>query len=160
MSDDDLDTGLLKAVAEEASALASKVKGSMRRLSVEAGAYRVEIEWQEVAIGVSPVVPSGAPMAVGASMTGDGAVAPMEEEGGHAITSPLVGTFYRSPEPGADAFVTEGGPIEAGQDVAIVEAMKIMNRIQSDVTGTVRKILVNDGEIVEFGQKLIIVDVG
>ena len=159
MSDDDLDTGLLKAVAEEASALAAKVKGSMRRLSVEAGEYRVEIEWQEAAIGVAPVMPGGAD-GDGAHRRGDGAATPMEEEGGHAITSPLVGTFYRSPEPGADAFVTEGGPIEAGQDVAIVEAMKIMNRIQSDVTGTVRKILVNDGEIVEFGQKLIIVDVG
>lgn len=154
----DLDSGLLKAVAEEASTLASKVKGSMRRLSVEAGAYRVEIEWQEAAIGVAPVMPAQPAGAMAAAATGAQPAA--EDEGGHAITSPLVGTFYSAPEPGADPFIAEGGPVEAGADVAIVEAMKIMNRIQSDVTGTLRRILVADGEMVEFGQQLMIVDVG
>lgn len=150
----DLDGAMVKTVAEVAADLAARVKGPLRRLAVEAGAYRVDLEWQEAAIGVAPA--AGATGVDGAAMVAQAA----EEEGGHAITSPLVGTFYLSPEPGADPFVAEGGPVEAGADVAIVEAMKIMNRIQADVTGTVRSILVTDGEMVEFGQRLMIVDVG
>ncbi len=74
---------------------------------------------------------------------------------GHAIKSPMVGTFYRSPSPGASAFVEIGQSIKAGDTVCIVEAMKMMNQIEADKSGVVEAILVEDGEPVEFDQPLI-----
>lgn len=74
---------------------------------------------------------------------------------GHAIKSPMVGTFYRSPSPGASAFVEIGQSINAGDTVCIVEAMKMMNQIEADKSGVVEAILVEDGEPVEFDQPLI-----
>ena len=153
---EDTPTSQLRQLCEETEALARRMTGTMRRLAVQAGDYRVEVEWEPPPMAGTVVM--AAPTAAG---TGAPEAAPVAEEpAGHAITAPLVGTFYRAPEPGAAPFVEEGGPIEAGQHVAIVEAMKIMNRIESDVTGTVRSILVEDGEMVEFGQKLMIVDLG
>jgi acetyl-CoA carboxylase biotin carboxyl carrier protein len=76
----------------------------------------------------------------------------------HAVVAVLVGTFYRSPEPGAAAFVEVGDVVEEGQDIAIIEAMKVMNRIQADRAGRVAEILVQDGEMVEFEQRLIILE--
>lgn len=151
----DGETSQLRELCAEAEALARKLPGGMSRLTVRAGEFKVEVEWT-----VGPVVAPahGAPAGVVAMAAPAEAPAAEEEAAGHRITAPLVGTFYRSPEPGADPFVTEGGPIEVGQDVCIVEAMKIMNRVESDVTGIVREILVADGEIVEYGQALMIVD--
>lgn len=74
------------------------------------------------------------------------------------ITAPLVGTFYRAPNPGAEPFVSVGQKVEAGQVVGIVESMKVMNEIVSDVGGRVVRILVEDGQPVEFGQPLIEID--
>jgi biotin carboxyl carrier protein len=71
------------------------------------------------------------------------------------VTAPLVGTFYRAPNPGAEPFVAVGQRVEPGQVVGIVEAMKVMNEITSDVAGRVVRILVEDGQPVEFGQPLI-----
>lgn len=70
------------------------------------------------------------------------------------VTSPFVGTFYRSPSPDAAAFVDVGSKIAVGQTMCIVEAMKLMNEIESDVSGTILEILVDNGVSVEFGQKL------
>jgi len=72
------------------------------------------------------------------------------------IKSPLVGTFYRAPAPGAEPFVREGDFVEPGQVVAIVEAMKVMNEIEAERRGKVVKILVGDGEPVEYGQDLML----
>ena len=72
----------------------------------------------------------------------------------HTVTSPLVGTFYRSPSPNSKAFVEVGSTVKAGQVVCIVEAMKLMNEIESDVDGVVTEILVENGKPVEFGEKL------
>jgi len=74
------------------------------------------------------------------------------------IKSPMVGTFYKAPEPGADAYVKVGSRVTAGQTVCIIEAMKIMNEIEAEVAGVVREILVDDGSPVEFGQALYRVD--
>jgi acetyl-CoA carboxylase biotin carboxyl carrier protein len=74
------------------------------------------------------------------------------------VKSPMVGTFYRSPEPGASPYVTEGARIEKGQIVCIIEAMKIMNEIESEYSGIVREILVNDTHPVEYGQVLFRID--
>jgi acetyl-CoA carboxylase biotin carboxyl carrier protein len=75
-----------------------------------------------------------------------------------AVTSPMVGTFYRAPAPDADPYVEVGAQIEVGQTVCIVEAMKLMNEIESDVKGRIVQILVENAQPVEFGQKLFLVD--
>ncbi len=74
------------------------------------------------------------------------------------IKSPMVGTFYKSPEPGAEAYVKVGGRVTSGQTVCIIEAMKIMNEIEAEVTGVVKEILVEDAQPVEFGTVLFRVD--
>jgi acetyl-CoA carboxylase biotin carboxyl carrier protein len=76
------------------------------------------------------------------------------DEGLHIITSPIVGTFYRSSSPTTDPFIKVGDAIESGQTLCIVEAMKLMNEIQSDISGTVAKILVENAQPVEYGQPL------
>lgn len=77
---------------------------------------------------------------------------------GHAVLSPMVGTFYRSPSPDAAPFVEVGKSVNVGDTLCIVEAMKMMNRIESDKAGVIKAILVNDGEAVEFDQKLFIIE--
>lgn len=74
------------------------------------------------------------------------------------IKSPMVGTFYKSPEPGAEAYIKVGSRVAAGQVVCIIEAMKIMNEIESEVQGTVREVCVENAQPVEFGQVLFRVD--
>ena len=77
---------------------------------------------------------------------------------GHSLTSPMVGTYYSAPSPTAKPFVTIGQHVKQGDTIGIVEAMKIMNQIVAEKSGTVLQILVKDGEAVEFGQPLIIVE--
>ena len=77
---------------------------------------------------------------------------------GHVVKSPMVGTFYRSASPGSKPFVEIGSAIKEGDPICIVEAMKIMNEIEADMSGTVSKILVENGQAVEFGQPLFIVE--
>jgi acetyl-CoA carboxylase biotin carboxyl carrier protein len=77
---------------------------------------------------------------------------------GHVVKSPMVGTFYRSASPGSKPFIEIGSVVKEGDPVCIVEAMKIMNEIESDMAGTVSKILVENGQAVEYGQPLFIVE--
>ena len=77
---------------------------------------------------------------------------------GHVVKSPMVGTFYRSASPGAKPFAEVGTAIKEGDPICIVEAMKIMNEIECDMAGTVSKILVENGQAVEFGQPLFIIE--
>ena len=79
------------------------------------------------------------------------------EESGDLITSPMVGTYYSAPSPSAKPFVTVGQHVNKGDTIGIIEAMKIMNQIEADHSGTVVEILVKDGEAVEFGQALIVI---
>jgi len=81
-----------------------------------------------------------------------------EEKKYHIIKSPLVGTFYRAPSPGAPPFVEEGDIVSKGQVVCIIEALKVMNEIESDVDGRVVKILVENGQPVEYGQELMYIE--
>ena len=74
------------------------------------------------------------------------------------IKSPLVGTFYRAPAPDADNYVEENSPIDVGQTVCIVEAMKLMNEIESEVKGRIARILVENAQPVEYGQKLLLIE--
>ncbi|MBK3331553.1 acetyl-CoA carboxylase biotin carboxyl carrier protein [Persephonella atlantica] len=76
----------------------------------------------------------------------------------HVIKSPLVGTFYRAPSPGAPPFVEEGDIVSKGQVLCIIEALKVMNEIESDINGRVVKILVENGQPVEFGQELFYIE--
>jgi acetyl-CoA carboxylase biotin carboxyl carrier protein len=77
---------------------------------------------------------------------------------GHAVRSPMVGTFYRSPSPGSKPFVEVGQQVTAGDTLCIIEAMKILNQIESDKSGTVKQILVENGEPVEYNEPLFIID--
>ncbi|MEY5099673.1 MAG: hypothetical protein RJA36_2392 [Pseudomonadota bacterium] len=77
---------------------------------------------------------------------------------GHVVKSPMVGTFYRSASPGAKAFVEVGSQIKEGEAICIVEAMKIMNEIEADKSGTVTQILVENGHAVEYGQPLFVIE--
>ena len=77
---------------------------------------------------------------------------------GHTVKSPMVGTFYRSPNPGAKPFVEVGTQVKEGQAICIIEAMKIMNEIDADRAGTITKILCEAGQAVEFGQPLFIIE--
>jgi acetyl-CoA carboxylase biotin carboxyl carrier protein len=86
--------------------------------------------------------------------------APVAEEpaAGHTVKSPMVGTFYRSSSPGAKAFVEVGDAIKAGDTICIIEAMKILNEIEADKTGTVTKVLCDNGQAVEYGQPLFVIE--
>jgi acetyl-CoA carboxylase biotin carboxyl carrier protein len=77
---------------------------------------------------------------------------------GHVVKSPMVGTFYRASNPGAKALADVGTVVKKGQSVCIIEAMKIMNEIESDVDGTVSKVFVENGQAVEYGQPLFIIE--
>ena len=77
---------------------------------------------------------------------------------GHIVTSPLVGTFYSSPSPEAESFVKVGDSVRKGQVIGIIEAMKLMNELESDFDGVVKEILVKDEDVVEFGQPLFVLE--
>ena len=79
-------------------------------------------------------------------------------QAGHTVKSPMVGTFYRSPSPGANIFVDIGSVVKEGDTLCIIEAMKLLNEIESDKAGTVKAILVDNGQPVEFGQPLFIIE--
>jgi acetyl-CoA carboxylase biotin carboxyl carrier protein len=105
------------------------------------------------AAALPPVTAALAPVA--ASTPAAAAVpAPIAEENLHIVKSPIVGTFYGSPSPGAASFVAPGERIEKGQVICIVEAMKLMNEIESDAAGEIVKILATNGQPVEYGQPL------
>jgi acetyl-CoA carboxylase biotin carboxyl carrier protein len=78
-------------------------------------------------------------------------------EGEQLLVAPMVGTFYRAPAPTADPFVSEGDDVEAGQPIGIIEAMKMMNEIEAEVGGTIKRILVGNAQPVEYGQPLMVV---
>jgi acetyl-CoA carboxylase biotin carboxyl carrier protein len=101
----------------------------------------------------APAPAAPAPAAAPAAPTAPAGAAALKE-----IKSPMVGTFYKAPEPGAEAYVKVGGRVTAGQTVCIIEAMKIMNEIEAEVSGVVREVCVEDASPVEFGQVLYKVD--
>ena len=110
-----------------------------------------------LAAGAPPIVtaPASAPAATPVAP----AAAPVPEAApeGHVVKSPMVGTFYRSPSPDAKPFVEVGATIKAGETICVLEAMKLMNEIESDASGTVKAILVENGQPVEYGQALFII---
>ena len=85
-------------------------------------------------------------------------IAPIAAAEGHPVKSPMVGTFYRSASPGAASFVEIGDTVAQGDTLCIIEAMKLMNEIEADASGTIKAILVENGQAVEFGQPLFIIE--
>lgn len=77
---------------------------------------------------------------------------------GHLVTSPMVGTFYRAPSPGSKSFVDVGSTVTSGETLCIIEAMKMLNQIEADTSGTVKAILVENGQPVEFGQPMFVIE--
>ena len=98
--------------------------------------------------------PLAAPVAGGAAATAAAPAAAAVDDGAHVVTSPFVGTFYRRPNPDSPPYVQTGEKVDKGAVLCIVEAMKLMNEIEADVSGTVVAILVEDGATVEYGQPL------
>jgi oxaloacetate decarboxylase (Na+ extruding) subunit alpha len=109
-----------------------------------------------VGVPVSAASVAHAPERPAAPAASPAAPAPSEDFA--AITSPMVGTFYRAPAPDADPYVETGDTVEMGQTVCIIEAMKLMNEIESEVKGRIVKVLVENAQPVEFGQKLFLVE--
>ena len=99
---------------------------------------------------LSPAAPVATPAAPAAAAAEEVPAAEEEALEGHIIRSPMVGTFYRASTPGAKPFVVEGQAVNAGDTLCIIEAMKILNQIECDKTGTVKKILVENGQPVEY----------
>lgn len=112
------------------------------------------MQYAPQAYAMAAPAPMGTPVAGGSSVDLD------DEDDlpeGHVVKSPMVGTFYRAPSPGADPFVEIGQAVKAGETLCIVEAMKLLNEIESDASGVVKAILVENGQPVEFGEPLFIV---
>ncbi len=106
------------------------------------------------AVAVAPAALSPAAPAAPVNPLAPGPPGSGEREGFHVITSPIVGTFYRAPNPEAEPFVKIGDEVEKGKTLCIIEAMKLMNEIEADVSGTVVAIYPQNGQPVEFGEKL------
>jgi acetyl-CoA carboxylase biotin carboxyl carrier protein len=102
----------------------------------------------------APVAPSQGPPAASHAPAAPAAEPAAQE--GHVVKAPMVGTFYRSPSPDAKVFVEVGQAVKAGDTICIIEAMKLMNEIEADASGSVKAILVENGQPVEYGQPLFI----
>ncbi|MBP6899218.1 MAG: acetyl-CoA carboxylase biotin carboxyl carrier protein [Burkholderiaceae bacterium] len=122
---------------------------------VKAGAAPAGVMQTMMMAPAAVAAPAAAPTAVVAAAAAP-AAAPAET--GHVVKSPMVGTFYRASSPGAKPLAEVGQQVKEGEAVCIIEAMKIMNEIEADKTGTVTKVLVENGAAVEFGQPLFIIE--
>jgi len=129
---------------EESVRIARQSPGGMHTVQMMAPNY-------QASPGPAPAPALAAPAPAAKAPTTAGA-------GEHLVTAPMVGTYYSSPSPGAKQFIEIGDSVEAGQVLCIIEAMKMMNQIESEVAGSVRAILIKNGEPVEFGQPLFIIE--
>ena len=149
-----IDPGLVRELAELLTA------NSLTEIEVEDGDRRIKVSREPAPVyGSVGHAPSAAPATAPAAQPAPAAAAqPAEEEvSGEAVKSPMVGTAYLRPEPGAKAFVETGDTVKFGDTLVIVEAMKVMNPITAPSGGIVKKILISDGQPVEFDQPLIVI---
>ena len=133
-------------------------------IEITEGEEKVRISRQVAGPPMFMATPGMHPMMGGPALAGPApgsapppAEAPAEPKG-HTLKSPMVGTFYRAPSPGAPSFVEIGQSVSKGQTLCIIEAMKLLNEIESDVAGTVKAILVENGQPVEYGQPLFLIE--
>jgi acetyl-CoA carboxylase biotin carboxyl carrier protein len=147
---------LLNWVTRHAAEVAAASPAPLQRIRITSGEVTVDVQWSADAPAQAYGPEAGGaaePEAGQRTQTGGrGTAAP----DGVVIAAPMVGTFYRSPEPGAAPFVEVGHTVEVGQQVGIVEAMKLMNPIQAEHAGRVHEILAADGAAVEYGEPLIV----
>jgi acetyl-CoA carboxylase biotin carboxyl carrier protein len=133
---------------------------SLTEIEIERAGLRLRVA-RNISVAATMPVPmahaAAAPVAVAAAAPAAPAAADMSKHPG-AVTSPMVGTAYWAPEPGAKPFVEVGSKVSVGQTLLIIEAMKTMNQIPSTRAGTVTQILVEDGQPVEFGEALVIIE--
>lgn len=145
-----------------------KVKKLIELLQ-ESDVAEIEIHEGEESVRISrngPAAPAiyaapammAAPAAAAPAAAPAGSAPAAEELKGHTVNSPMVGTFYRAPSPGSKPFVEIGQSVAVGDVLCIIEAMKILNQIESDRAGTVKRILVENGEPVEYNQPLFLID--
>jgi len=146
-----------------------KVKKLIELLE-ESGVNEIEIHEGEESVRISrgnstttvmaaPGMPMHAPVAAPAHVPAAPAAAPAEAAmSGHVMRSPMVGTFYRSASPGAKPFAEVGTQVKAGDTLCIIEAMKMLNQIEADASGTIKEILGENGQPVEFDQPLFIIE--
>ncbi len=132
----------------------------LTEISIEDGEQAITVRKEIIVsaaapVASAPVVQASAPAPVAQSSTAE-ASAPAKK--GTPITSPMVGTFYKSPSPDAAPFVNAGSSVKQGDVVCIIEAMKMMNEIKSEISGKITEICVEDGQPVEFGQVLMYVE--
>lgn len=143
-----------------------KVKKLIELLE-ESGVAEIEIKEGEESVRISrtgahaPMMmapaPVAAPVAAPAPVV-EATEKPSEEISGHVVRAPMVGTFYRSPSPGAKSFVEEGQTVKAGDTLCIIEAMKLLNQIEADKAGTIKAVLVENGQPVEYNQPLFVIE--
>ncbi|MFV2112521.1 biotin/lipoyl-containing protein [Micromonospora sp. LOL_025] len=138
---------VLAGLRRHARHLVTELAGPLRRVRLRNGDTVLEVEWHAAPAGAAPAAASpGVPPPV----------APQSDR--YAVRSPIVGTFYRAPEPGAAPFVAPGDLVRPGQVVGIVEAMKLMNEVTADRGGRVVEVLAADGHPVEYDQPLVALD--
>ena len=133
-----------------------EVRDGDRRVILKRGAAGAAVQMFAAPSGPVPVSPGGPTASAGSAPAATPAVA-AEESQHHRITSPMVGTFYAAPKPGEKPFVGVGSTINEDSDVCIIEAMKTFNNIKADCRGTIARVLVADGQPVEFGTVLFLV---
>ena len=126
-------------------------------LAIEQGDLRIEVKREKQVVAAIPQAVSHAPAAHAPAAP---AKAKDEDEGLTPITAPMVGTFYRSPSPDSPSYIEIGDKVEPGKTVCIIEAMKLFNEIESEIKGEVVKILVENAQPVEYGQKLFLIRKG
>jgi acetyl-CoA carboxylase biotin carboxyl carrier protein len=154
---------------EDVKALISLVaKEHIQEFEFESGNVRFRIRKDGVAAAAPAPLPTSAPAPAAVQMPTQTLVAPLsqaaegpaDEPGVHFITSPIVGTFYRAPSPSASSYVQVGDFVKPGQTLCVVEAMKLMNEIECDTAGEVVRVLVENGQPVEYGERLFAVRIG
>ena len=148
------DTALVKALADILD------EAGLAELEYETADLSVRLSRVAGTAPVAAVAPVAAPAATPAAMPAPAAASSAEDMASHpgALTSPMVGTVYVAPEPDAPAFVTVGDTVKKGQTVLIVEAMKVMNPITAPTDGKIAQIMVQNGQPVEFGEVLVVIE--
>ena len=133
-------------------------ESGISELEVTEGEEKVKIvKSGSAAVAYAAPAPAPAPAAPAAPPVPAAAAAPAEIQG-HLVKSPMVGTFYRSPSPGAKAFVEVGDTVKSGDTICIIEAMKLLNEIECDKDGVIKAILVENGQPVEYGEPLVVIE--
>src|SRR5512140_1554497 len=148
---------LIDLVQESGIAELEVTEGEERVRIARGGAVSVTPLGAAAPAAAAPTAPATSAAPTGAAASAPAATEPAPGQEGHVVKSPMVGTFYRAPSPDAKPFVEVGATVKEGETLCVIEAMKLMNEIEADASGTVKAILVENGQPVEYGQALFII---